>query len=65
MTDQPMAVGAISTTPAGRIYRARYLLDRLIGDARLRPWAQPVTFLGLGMLAVVYAILAFLIANDR
>ncbi|MCW5691863.1 MAG: PAS domain-containing protein [Pseudolabrys sp.] len=65
MTDQPMAFGAISRTPAARLQNRLPLLARLTGGATLRAWAQPVTFLGLGMLVVIYAMLAFLIVSDR
>lgn len=57
MTDQPMAPGARDEAPIRP--------DRPRRGSRLRIWMQPITFLGLGVLATVYAILAYLIVNDR
>ena len=65
MTDQPMALAAVSKTPVARHERIFALLHRIAAGAGLRAWAQPLTLLGLGMLAVVYALVAFLTINDR
>lgn len=65
MTDQPMAFAAVSKRPVAPLVRTSSLLDRIATGFRGHPWAQPVTFLGLGMLAVIYVMLGFLIASDR
>lgn len=65
MTDQPMAFAAVSERPVAPPVRISALFDRIAVGLRTRSWAQPVTFLGLGMLAVIYATLGFLIASDR
>src|SRR5689334_2222037 len=60
-----MALAAISRTPAARLTKRLPLIGRFASGVKLRSWAQPVTFLGLGMLAVIYAMLGFLIDSDR
>jgi len=65
VTDQPMALGAIPRTPAALFKKLAALVERIAGRAELRSWAQPVTFLGLGMLVITYAALGFLIVSDR
>jgi PAS domain S-box-containing protein len=64
VTDQPTAFAATIETPVRRDVSNRRFRDRFAGGGRLRPWAQPATFLGIGMLVVVYGILAYLIMND-
>lgn len=65
MTDQPMAPGAILETPAQRGDARGQPRGRFAGGSGLRVWMQPATFIGLGMLAAVYGVLALLITNDR
>ncbi len=65
MTDQPMAPGAILETPAQPGDARGQPRGRFAGGSGWRAWIQPVTFIGLCMLAVVYGVLAFLITNDR
>ncbi len=65
MPNRPVAASAIFsaiTEPLRRGYR--FLKDR-VGRGRVRPWAQPVTYLGLAMLAFIYCALAYLTAADR
>jgi len=65
VTDQPMAFAAVSKRPVARLARISALFGRIAAGLRARAWAQPVTFLGLGMLVVIYITLSFLIASDR
>ena len=65
MTDQPMALSAVPKRRVERYQRTLKLLARIATGLRLRSWAQPVTLLGIGMLAVIYLMLGVLIVSDR
>ncbi len=65
MTDQPMALSAMPTRPAARYEKLSKLFARITTAVRLRSWMQPVTLLGIGMIAVIYVMLGVLIVGDR
>jgi PAS domain S-box-containing protein len=60
--DRPATAQA---APGQRYSRGYGFLKSFAAKGRGRAWAQPVTYLGLVMLAASYGVLAMLIANDR